>query len=233
MFHTATTREIEEGRTLPGPKRCRASLATALQTGLAGVLAALLGSASNVASAPDPAVAQLRAEVRQKGWIAFGARSPAGDWDLYACRPDGSDLRTLTSTPDFNEFAPRITGWPQAALPPGASPGSNRQRPSWGARGVGARQRRRHFAETAGQDRRTDLGQLQSRGRPDSPASRLTGCQLSTSRPCRSFGSCRGRASFSSSPGRRTESGWWAWRTISPRAGASRGWTRQPAKSTP
>ena len=102
-------RDVRERQAPPKPKRCRASLATALQSCLAGVLAALLGSASNLASAPDPAVAQLRAEVRQKGWIAFGARSHAGDWDLYACRPDGSDLRTLTSTPDFNEFAPQFS----------------------------------------------------------------------------------------------------------------------------
>ncbi len=76
---------------------------------LAGALAALFGSATTSASAPDPAVAQLQAEVRHKGWIAFGARSKAGDWDLFACRPDGSDVRALTSTPEFNEFSPQFS----------------------------------------------------------------------------------------------------------------------------
>ena len=76
---------------------------------LAAAAATLFGSASKSASALDPAVTQLQAEVRQKGWIAFGARSKAGDWDLYVCRPDGSDLRALTSTPEFNEFAPQFS----------------------------------------------------------------------------------------------------------------------------
>ncbi len=54
----------------------------------------------------DP-VSQLKAEVRQKGWIAYGARSSAGDWDLFVCRPDGSDIRPLTTTPEFSEFSPQ------------------------------------------------------------------------------------------------------------------------------
>jgi len=82
---------------------------TAPFVALAAALVALFGSASTSASAPDPAVAQLQAEVRQKGWIAFGARAKAGDWDLYVCRPDGSDLRALTSTPEFNEFSPQFS----------------------------------------------------------------------------------------------------------------------------
>lgn len=49
---------------------------------------------------------RLAAEVRHRGWVAFGARSPQGDWDLYLCRPDGSERRPLTSTPEYNEFLP-------------------------------------------------------------------------------------------------------------------------------
>lgn len=55
----------------------------------------------------DPALARLKAEVRDKGWIAYGARSSAGDWDLFVCRPDGSDIRPLTRTPEFSEFSPQ------------------------------------------------------------------------------------------------------------------------------
>ncbi len=54
-------------------------------------------------------MAQLQSEVRQKGWIAYGARSKAGDWDLFLCRPDGSESRALTSTPEWNEFSPQFS----------------------------------------------------------------------------------------------------------------------------
>jgi Tol biopolymer transport system component len=57
----------------------------------------------------DPQTAALAAEVRAKGWIAFGARSEQGDWDLFLCRPDGSQRRSLTRTPEFSEFAPQFS----------------------------------------------------------------------------------------------------------------------------
>jgi Tol biopolymer transport system component len=55
----------------------------------------------------SPEVAKLAAEVGDKGWIAYPARSEAGDWDLYLMRPDGSLRRNLTRTPEWNE------AWPQ------------------------------------------------------------------------------------------------------------------------
>ncbi len=60
--------------------------------------------AAGAAEAPD--VAALRAEVRGLGWLVFAARSAAGDYDLFLCRPDGSALRNLTQTPDANEAYP-------------------------------------------------------------------------------------------------------------------------------
>jgi Tol biopolymer transport system component len=71
---------------------------------LASPLSALPAAA---ADSLDDAVAQLKSEVRGKGWIIFGARSTAGDWDLFVCRPDGSDLRPLTRTPEYGEFSPQ------------------------------------------------------------------------------------------------------------------------------
>jgi hypothetical protein len=53
--------------------------------------------------------AELAAEVQARGWIAYGARSTSGDWDLFACRPDGSHVRPLTRTPEFNEFLPQFS----------------------------------------------------------------------------------------------------------------------------
>ncbi len=63
----------------------------------------------SVPKALDPRAAALAKEVRGLGWIAFGARSEKGDWDLFAMRPDGSDRRNLTNTPDYSEAAPRFS----------------------------------------------------------------------------------------------------------------------------
>jgi len=57
----------------------------------------------------DASVRALAEEVRSKGWIVFCARSEAGDWDLFLCRPDGSELRHLTRTAEFNEAAPQFS----------------------------------------------------------------------------------------------------------------------------
>ena len=66
-------------------------------------------AASAPASTLGSAVAKLQSEVHGKGWIAFGARSSAGDWDLFLCRPDGTELRPLTRTPGFNEHSPQFS----------------------------------------------------------------------------------------------------------------------------
>lgn len=60
-------------------------------------------------SQADAAVQELAREVRGQGWIVFCARSEAGDWDLFACRPDGSSRRPLTATPGFHEAAPQVS----------------------------------------------------------------------------------------------------------------------------
>jgi Tol biopolymer transport system component len=57
----------------------------------------------------DPRVATLAQEVHGKGWIAFAARSPKGDWDLFLMKPDGSKLRNITNSPEFNEGLPRFS----------------------------------------------------------------------------------------------------------------------------
>ncbi len=54
-------------------------------------------------------VTELAKEVREKGWIVYGARTMAGDWDLFLMRPDGSSVRNITNTPSFNEAAPRFS----------------------------------------------------------------------------------------------------------------------------
>ncbi|HEU0011036.1 MAG TPA: hypothetical protein VFT34_14555 [Verrucomicrobiae bacterium] len=61
------------------------------------------------AADPSPEVARLAGEVRGKGWIVFPARSEQGDWDLFLMRPDGSQRRALTRTPEWNEAAPQFS----------------------------------------------------------------------------------------------------------------------------
>jgi Tol biopolymer transport system component len=67
------------------------------------------GVSARPAAALTGAEAALAAEVQNKGWIAYGARTSRGDWDLYLCRPDGSQKRSLTATPAFNEFVPQFS----------------------------------------------------------------------------------------------------------------------------
>jgi TolB protein len=55
------------------------------------------------------AQADLGKEVHDKGWIVYGARTAQGDWDLFVMRPDGSGVKNLTNTPDWNEGLPRYS----------------------------------------------------------------------------------------------------------------------------
>jgi Tol biopolymer transport system component len=57
-------------------------------------------------SVNDPA---LTKELHHHGWIAFSAQTGKGDWDLFVMRPDGSEKRALTTTPEINEAAPRFS----------------------------------------------------------------------------------------------------------------------------
>jgi len=57
----------------------------------------------------DETAESLAEEVRNKGWIVFCARSDKGDWDLFLCRPDGSSLHNITSTPEYSEAAPQFS----------------------------------------------------------------------------------------------------------------------------
>src|SRR5262249_61648864 len=73
----------------------------------AALMFVLLASPVVLEAALSPENARLASEVRGKGWIVFSARSEQGDWDLFLMRPDGSQRRALTHTPEWNE------AWPQ------------------------------------------------------------------------------------------------------------------------
>jgi len=71
--------------------------------------AGALDAWSAASATSNDAVTRLAGEVRGQGWIVYGARSPRGDWDLFASRPDGSVSRPLTHTPEFSEFSPQVS----------------------------------------------------------------------------------------------------------------------------
>jgi Tol biopolymer transport system component len=54
-------------------------------------------------------VAALAREVRDRGWIAFSARTDRGDWDLFRMRPDGSQRQAVADTPRWHEAGVRFS----------------------------------------------------------------------------------------------------------------------------
>ena len=94
--------------------RLGASSVTAMV--LAGVFFSGCGGSRTNTASPDstqpqrsPEQLALAKEISGLGWIAFGARTDKGDWDLFVMRPDGSARRNLTNTPDNNEAAARFS----------------------------------------------------------------------------------------------------------------------------
>jgi hypothetical protein len=85
------------------------------------LLAAALLLSAKATAADDPAAEQLRKEVGKKGWIVMALHAQevearrrlpddeAGQADLYLMRPDGSEMKNITNTPDRHEFFARFS----------------------------------------------------------------------------------------------------------------------------
>ncbi len=56
----------------------------------------------------DPAVRRLYAELADKGWITYSAKTADGDFDIFVARPNGTGVRNITNTPAANELGPRF-----------------------------------------------------------------------------------------------------------------------------
>ena len=80
-----------------------------VMTGCSRRYEAVATTSDAVAPPRSPEQLALAEEVSGLGWIAFGARTEKGDWDLFVMRPDGSGRRNITNTPDYNEAAPRFS----------------------------------------------------------------------------------------------------------------------------
>ena len=104
------------------------------------VLLGILGYSVTQAIAGD--VDTLRDEVATQGWILYAARTPNGDYDLFQARPDGSQVRNITQTPDWSEFGVRLSPDHKRMLyrrlpkSPFIRPGEGINHDSWGAMGV-------------------------------------------------------------------------------------------------
>jgi Tol biopolymer transport system component len=88
---------------------CGLAVALMLPAGYALVAPSDMADTVHAPPASNAPIGRLAAEVREHGWICFGARSESGDWDLFVCRPDGSRRRNLTNTPHLSEFAPQFS----------------------------------------------------------------------------------------------------------------------------
>jgi Tol biopolymer transport system component len=62
-----------------------------------------------IVTAAGGSAATLAREVHDKGWVVYSATTAAGDWDLFLMRPDGSDRRNITRTPDLNEAGAKFS----------------------------------------------------------------------------------------------------------------------------
>lgn len=73
------------------------------------LISTLLVGSTHAQKSETPEVAKLASEVKGLGWICFSARTSKSDWDLFVMRPDGSQWRNLTETPEYNEGMPRFS----------------------------------------------------------------------------------------------------------------------------
>jgi Tol biopolymer transport system component len=73
------------------------------------LLAPVAGCGATLPKNDDPRAAELAREVHGKGWIAYSAWTEQGTWDLFFSRPDGTQQRNITNTPDFHEMGVRFS----------------------------------------------------------------------------------------------------------------------------
>ena len=99
---------VQPGTALALPPRPGAFLSALLARWLGAVLLLQAAQALNGAE-PSPEAAQLASEVSTKGWLLYAAKTPAGSYDLFLARPDGSHVRNLTQTPEFTEFGGKFS----------------------------------------------------------------------------------------------------------------------------
>jgi Tol biopolymer transport system component len=102
---------------------------------LVSLAAVGFGCLAATAQTPDAAAEKLAREVAGRGWILFAAKTPAGDYDLFCARPDGSRKRNLTETPRTDEFGGRFSPDAKRILYRRQKTGQPLSHDLWGAMG--------------------------------------------------------------------------------------------------
>lgn len=92
----------------------------------------MLGRAAETS---DQEVSKLSSEVASRGWIVFADKTDQGDYELFACRPDGSARQNLTRTTQFSEFGGRFSHDGKRLLYRRIAKGESIDRDLWGAAG--------------------------------------------------------------------------------------------------
>jgi Tol biopolymer transport system component len=111
----------------------------ALASACLALLLSLARSSTSLGAEPaarDAGTEQLAREVAVRGWIVFSSKTPNGDYDLFAARPDGSALRNLTHTPDSSEYGARLSPSGKKLLYRRVKKGESLNHDVWGALGV-------------------------------------------------------------------------------------------------
>ncbi len=103
---------------------------------LIGMLFFALQGGAAPATGLDQEVDKLAKEVTTKGWLLFSAKSAPGDYDLFLSRPDGSQLRNITGTTEFNEYGGRFSPDGKKMLYRRQKKGGSINHDVWGAMGV-------------------------------------------------------------------------------------------------
>ncbi len=67
------------------------------------------GNPPSASVSPPRAVEHLASAVRNDGWLVFSAKIQTHNWNLFLMRPDGSDRRRITESPEFNEAGARFS----------------------------------------------------------------------------------------------------------------------------
>jgi Tol biopolymer transport system component len=99
-------------------------------------LALFLGSTQGAESPPaNPDVDFLVKEVAAKGWLVYSSKTSGGDYDLFLARPDGSHVKNLTRSPQFNEFGGRFSPDGKKLLYRRSGKGESINHDLWGAMG--------------------------------------------------------------------------------------------------
>lgn len=103
---------------------------------LLSITMAMLFSVRSYCAQTEEAISALAKEVANKGWIAYSARAENGSWDVFISRPDGSQRRNITNTPDGEEAAPLFSWDGKRVLYRRLAKGSEINHDLWGFLGV-------------------------------------------------------------------------------------------------